>query len=228
MAKITAVAWMIASVIGYIILFLGTLVAVNAQVSILGTLNYARTSDPQANIQNNAFFAQEKCFGKGNAMGIGHSIDCSSLLIGEFDTNSCNSVSGCDWQNNSLNTFQKWIKGWLVPNANVNCYGTVNLTHYNITGDLVSKSRYCTASGLQNVDICEAFDCQWINNTAQFTQTMNVNSNYNTASLWDVIVWVTTFQVDLGWGAFNWMISIMFYVLSLIFLASVIFMFMPF
>lgn len=153
-------------------------------------------------------------------MNVFKEVPCRSLDIEQFDSEGCNSVLDCTWHNTT-----EFLGIQLTP---AGCYGYVNKTFYNIVNDSNSKSTYCSANGLQTIELCESFRCNWLNNTNQFTESRTINDKYSTATIWEVVAWTTTFNIDIGWGSYNWIISIIFYILMLLLLMSLYFMFVPF
>jgi len=221
MAKIAG-GYMVLGLLIIFTIFFTSVTAVSNTRSIGAKLydNSSYASNPGFNSLNNPFLIESKCYGKGQAMSLFGTIPCPRLDIDVSDNQSCNNISGCTWYNvTSIFGFE------ILPQR---CNGYVNMSYYNITGNLLSKSNYCSSDGLQNEEICETFKCPWINNTAQFTQTINQNSEFNTVSFWDSIRWIVTFNMDIGWGNFNWIISALFYFLMLCLFMGIYFMFVPF
>lgn len=190
--------------------------SINAKASIYGTLDpNTYINNVGFNSQSNPFLYGSKCTGKGTAMNGFKSIPCHALELDPYDIEGCNDIEGCEWNNASLF-------------ITVGCYEFVNTTFYNITGSFNYKASYCGASGLQNLELCETFGCHWYNNTNEFTQQRDVNSKYSTATIWETISWVALFNIDIGWNQFNWIISILFYILMLALLMALYYMFIPF
>lgn len=192
----------------------------NAQSSVIGNINPNVDASSYAGFvqTGNPFQYAQQCSGKGTAMNPFGYVVCPKLLIDPSDVDTCNNISGCHYGNST----------WYGISAG--CQGYVNSTYYNFTAPFDKSSTYCGASGLQaDSGTCEVFGCTFQNATSQFDQPRTVNSQYNIASIWQIISWVTTFNFDIGWGSFNWLFSIIaFYLPFLILLMALYFMFVPF
>lgn len=218
LAKITAGIWAITVLVVYIFMFLGLTALINAQASVTGQIDPAILSD---NIDfTNPFDKIQRCTGKGEAMNPFHSIFCKSLNLDPYDVEGCNVINGCTWENATV------ILGILFYPAG--CVGYVNISYYGINGTYDTVAGYCSAPGIQTAELCETFKCQWFNSTEQFSRPVDVNSKFNTVSIWETIAWVSTFNIDLGWGSFNFLPSIFFYILLIILTMALYFIFVPF
>lgn len=154
--------------------------------------------------------------GGGRAMNFLGNILCTRLNIME-DMNTCNNISGCEWQAET-NLFNITI-------SDAGCGGIVNKTYYNITGGI---NQYCDSYGLQDEGLCNVFRCDWINETELASTGVNDLETRSVSSIWETIKFIALFRADIGLGAFNFIFAFIFFYIPFVMLLWSIYMALPF
>jgi hypothetical protein len=230
MAKFESLPSIVTILVYYAFLFIALNVIYNASIVTMGFSipDYSFEgnnflTNTSFNGQVNPFNTQARCMGVGKSMNFIGNIRCYDLNINIEDSESCNAIDDCEWQNGS--TFL------LIFDFPRGCsYGFVNKTIYNITSDLAYSNKYCTAQGLQTIGMCKMFGCTWISAEDQMQSSQDYTQEFSTASIWQTISWVLTFRFDFGFDSFiNILVNFIFTVLiPLILFALIYYMFVPF
>lgn len=170
---------------------------------------------------NSTYFFENEiglCTGKGSAMNLLNNIDCGKLDIDDYDNDTCEYISGCEWHNVSD------IFGITVRKAG--CRGNVNKSHYNITAD---NDYYCESTSLNYQEICEVFTCSWFNNTDFTASTSNINNNPMSGfnSIMRTLGSLFTFQYDFNMGTYNIILSFILFWIPFLMLLFAIYMALP-
>jgi len=206
--------WIIGIVLTLIVIFIAVTALVNGKQQVMHiTDNHVTYSNAPFYVQGNPYNQfSGQCTGSGKIMNLFGVIGCSEIEGVQNDAVSCAQVHNCSLINTST----------LFGGNSTQCDGYIDKAYYNITG---TPGSYCYSSGLQDQALCEAFGCPWtaFNSSGEQFDGSKVSSG----SIWQNIKWIAAFNMDIGLGSFNWIISATFYVLLLA-LGIAVYMMIPF
>lgn len=229
MGESKATIWVLGLILYFFILFLFTSSLQTSRELLSFSDNRLNVTDPGWREQGNVFFNptyQNQCSGTGGgrSMNFLQNIQCNQLALDNEDYNGCNNVTGCTWQNRSS------FFGLFVSDPE--CTGIVDKTTYNITGGL---NTYCESSGLQSVENCTLFKCDWVDFSSLPTNTKGASLSGNeplslstTTNIWNTIKFMASFRTDIGLGNFNFIFSLLFFWIPTVMLLLAIYFMIPF
>lgn len=130
-----------------------------------------------------------------------------------------------------------------IYKVNVSAYGFPHVNQSSIdvnNTDFYSKypsKGFCeNIPGLDDIYTCQKFGCIWSNINQGMsnnriitfdTKGISIGAVNNVLTIWDTIKFIITFNFDIGWGDFNWIISALFYILNICLIVGIYFTFVP-
>lgn len=220
MASFESGRWIIGILVFCFVIVIVISLLLNGKAEITGTYDNGVTFyDPGFMTTNDFYFMSPYCTGKSDKLSFNGDIKCHNFVFARNESDLCTNLSGCFWVDDVS------ILSLIVFDAH--CEGVVNVTNMSINS--TDNIEICKSGYFTSQEKCELFGCTWIGTADQDAAYRDVMKSKNSVSrIWDTIKWLAFFKIDIGLGAYNWIISLVFWIVLVIGLSWALYMALPF